>query len=471
MTVTNTGSTADTFDLALAGPAAVVSNLASTSVALAPGASQAIPITVGAIGFAIPGAIELVGTATSRGNPAVAGTASASIAVNATAGLRAGFAPGVKLIPIPGTTTFLLTVENAGNTEDVYTAVITGIDGPISVSLRGWDGLPAQTVLGFRLPGLATGSLVLDATLLGIGRGTVTVRVVSQANGAIAADATATLATPNAIAPTTTTLSASPASPMAGQPVTFEAVVASADDSSVPTGTVTFTIDGVVSGPIGLQVINGRAVAMLTTALAAGSHAITATYGGDPAHAASISAALPLTAGAGNGPQVISIRRHGYHRMPTTLVLTFDQSLDPATAQDVRNYAISGRGGAIPILAAIYNEAARTVTLRPAARLNLHVGYKLAAIGSGPNGIRGVAGGLLDGNRDGQPGGDHIATIGYGNLVRERPTRTPQRSPRITGRPRPIPVHRGLAPLHHNQSFRGNSAEQRKTPPGDYRRR
>src|SRR5262249_31732661 len=59
MTVTNTGTVADTYDLTLAGPAALVATLGVSQVTLAPGASQAIPITTSAIDFAVPGALGL----------------------------------------------------------------------------------------------------------------------------------------------------------------------------------------------------------------------------------------------------------------------------------------------------------------------------------------------------------------------------------------------------------------------------
>ena len=77
---------------------------------------------------------------------------------------------------------------------------------------------------------------------------------------------------------TTTSLATSNASVFAGVSVTFTSVV-SRSDGVIPTGTVTF-LDGAAA--IGTATLNGTGIATLaTSALAGGSHAISATYGGD----------------------------------------------------------------------------------------------------------------------------------------------------------------------------------------------
>jgi autotransporter-associated beta strand protein len=64
-----------------------------------------------------------------------------------------------------------------------------------------------------------------------------------------------------------------------GQAVTFRATVGSSTGGGVPTGTVTFFIDGNVAGT---GTINAAGVATFTTSsLAVGSYTVTATYGGD----------------------------------------------------------------------------------------------------------------------------------------------------------------------------------------------
>jgi hypothetical protein len=74
--------------------------------------------------------------------------------------------------------------------------------------------------------------------------------------------------------------------------------------------------------------------------------------------------------------------------MPTTVVLTFDQPLDPATAQDVHNYqVVSPHGHYIKVRRAVYDPANQTVTLHFAERLSIHHPYKLTVIGTGLEGL------------------------------------------------------------------------------------
>ncbi len=96
------------------------------------------------------------------------------------------------------------------------------------------------------------------------------------------------------LAPTTTTLTLSPAAPTAGQSVTFSATVAPTTGSGTPTGTVTF-LDGTTT--LGTGTLSAG-TASFTGSLAAGTHSITASYGGDTAYAASVSAADNLTIGS-----------------------------------------------------------------------------------------------------------------------------------------------------------------------------
>src|SRR5262249_30204196 len=89
----------------------------------------------------------------------------------------------------------------------------------------------------------------------------------------------------------TTTTVASSANPSAfGQSATFTATVSGiATTASMPTGTVTFTVDGIVQAPIGLS--NGQA-SITIAALGVGDHTVTAVYNGDGSFSSSKSAAL-----------------------------------------------------------------------------------------------------------------------------------------------------------------------------------
>ena len=117
-------------------------------------------------------------------------------------------------------------------------------------------------------------------------------------------------------------------------------------------------------------------------------------------------------------PTVTSVRRFGFHADPTRIVLGFSSPLDPARAQDLRNYRIVDPGNkAVSIDSATYDPAASTVTLRPHARLVLHRLSKLTVIGTAPDGVADTSGVLLDGAGDGQPGSNYVATLKASDLV------------------------------------------------------
>jgi hypothetical protein len=90
---------------------------------------------------------------------------------------------------------------------------------------------------------------------------------------------------------TTTSVLASPASPVFGQSVSLQATVAGSGGST-PTGTVQFK-DGADNLGSAVALVAGTAT-LSTSALATGSHSITAVYGGDAGNGASVSTALAL---------------------------------------------------------------------------------------------------------------------------------------------------------------------------------
>ena len=295
MTVTNTGQVEDTFDLSLGGPAAAVASLGSTTqVTLAPGASQQVTITTGAVNFADPGALNLVAIATTEGNPAVAANATATLSIASTKGLTAQYDNASQTLAAPGTSSFLLLVNNTGNTEDAYTATILGTSGPITASLSGLDGQPTQTIPIFRLPGLFTGAILLQTSLSASGQGTVTVQVKSLSSS-LTASASATVTTTAASkAVTTTSLTASPGPYVYGQSLTFTATVSPVTPGlPTPSGTVQFEDGNTV---LDTETLVGGKASFSTAALTAGSHTITAVYSGDTSY---------NTSTATNPPQIV----------------------------------------------------------------------------------------------------------------------------------------------------------------------
>jgi hypothetical protein len=132
---------------------------------------------------------------------------------------------------------------------------------------------------------------------------------------------------------------------------------------------------------------------------------------------ASVSQNAMIVVSQAVAPTVSNLQRFGFHAQPTTFVLTFSTALDPVSAQDVANYRLNRihgdhLGQDIPITAAVYDPIAHTVTLEPAHRVYLFAHYRLLVNGSTPTGVKGATGLLLDGNGNGQPGSDYMATFG-----------------------------------------------------------
>lgn len=105
----------------------------------------------------------------------------------------------------------------------------------------------------------------------------------------MASNSSAVTITVNALAATTTTLTASPTTAATGTTVSFTAMVTAATGS--PTGTVTF-LDGTT--PLGTATLSSGKAGYSTTSLAGGTHSITAAYGGDANDASSVSSAVTL---------------------------------------------------------------------------------------------------------------------------------------------------------------------------------
>jgi Bacterial Ig-like domain (group 3)/FG-GAP-like repeat len=92
---------------------------------------------------------------------------------------------------------------------------------------------------------------------------------------------------------TTTALTSSASSPATGGSITFTAIITGASGSTgTPTGTVNF-LDGTTS--LGTGTLTSGIATYTTTALAAGSHSVTAVYSGDAAFSPSTSSSLTIT--------------------------------------------------------------------------------------------------------------------------------------------------------------------------------
>jgi virginiamycin B lyase len=212
---------------------------------------------------------------------------------------------------------------------------------------------------------------------------------------------------------TGTQLFVSPNPSSVGQVNTLTAVV-KPQGGARPTGTVTFFIDGRSQSTVALVNVGGQGQAKDRTKLPPGDHVITAVYNGNATIPASTSNAVPLVVvpAPGDGPVVTNLVRLGYHSRATTLVLSFDQALDPASAEGIGNYRIVGPGNRrVGIASVLYNPATLTVTVSPRGRLNLHRTYRLTVVGTSPNGVSNTGGLLLDGALNGYPGSNYTAKI------------------------------------------------------------
>src|SRR5262249_43079100 len=212
---------------------------------------------------------------------------------------------------------------------------------------------------------------------------------------------------------TTSQLAVSPSPSVVGQVTTLTATVTSSG-AGTPTGTVTFFIDGKAQAPVKLVARGGQSHATSSRKLPDGHHVITAGYKGNSTFATSVSNAVSLiiAPAPGDGPTILDLARFGYHSQTTTLVLTFDKALDPATAQDVGNYRITGQGRRVVRIASVsYDPSSLTATISPIGRLDLHRTNRLTVVGPAPTGVTDTAGNLLDGALTGHPGSNYGMTV------------------------------------------------------------
>jgi uncharacterized repeat protein (TIGR01451 family) len=189
----------------------------------------------------------------------------------------------------------------------------------------------------------------------------------------------------------------------------------SATDGVTPVG-------GVLSFAIGnLPAGATISVTIVVTPTAAGTLENRASVRGSESDPTPRDNSITQTTKVSTGPVVTGVHRFGFHAHPTTLVLTFDEALDPARAQNPENYEIVALEGAhrrIRVKEAAYNPATRSVTLTPSRRLNLHNLFRLTVIGTGPGGVTDASGNPLDGqNNPGDPGHNFVTIVSAADLV------------------------------------------------------
>lgn len=176
------------------------------------------------------------------------------------------------------------------------TGLIASATGPTTVQLT-WDGSTSAKLAGYRVyrdgkpiatvdPG--TGTVTFgDTGLAAATRYQYHVTAVDDLGNESEASATVSVTTPAGVRTPTTTVLQATASAAYGTPVTLTATV-----SGKATGTVRFLSGAEALGEAALA--NGKATLVVHT-LPAGSHSLTASYGGDSTYAPSTSKAVKLT--------------------------------------------------------------------------------------------------------------------------------------------------------------------------------
>ncbi len=112
------------------------------------------------------------------------------------------------------------------------------------------------------------------------------------------------------------------------------------------------------------------------------------------------------------GPTVTGFQRFGFHTSPTSVVLTFNEPLDPTTAENLSNYQLTTPSGAnIPLSMAIYDPTLQSVTLVTQHRLSPRQVVLVNINGMAPSGVTDLGGNLLDGANNGMPGSNFVGTL------------------------------------------------------------
>jgi hypothetical protein len=211
---------------------------------------------------------------------------------------------------------------------------------------------------------------------------------------------------------TTTTLDVTPGTSNFGQTVTLTAIVATAA-TGIPTGTVTFMVDGQAQAPVPLTEVGGLDQATFTTStLMPGTRSITATYSGDPTFASSGS--NPVTATINAPPMIVAeqVVRMRQRNKKGKLVgkpvlvgfaLDYSTAMNAATVRLPANYQVTFATQKKHILVnepvvvqPTYDPSTNVVTLTIVGnKPRFSKGGQIKVISTPPTGITGTTGGFL----------------------------------------------------------------------------
>ena len=100
---------------------------------------------------------------------------------------------------------------------------------------------------------------------------------------------------------------------------------------------------------------------------------------------------------------------------PESIVITFSDAMDPASAQNVNNYRSerpARRCGGVR-LGLVRSRATHTVTLKPKKHVNFHVYYTLTINGVTSAAVTSTSGLTLDGMKTGDPGNSYVGRLRF----------------------------------------------------------
>jgi hypothetical protein len=135
-------------------------------------------------------------------------------------------------------------------------------------------------------------------------------------------------------------------------------------------------------------------------------------------------------------PTLTALTRLVGRRLPPTIALSFSAPMDPARAGDAGRYRLVSAGRdktfgtrddkALRFKAVAFDRTTNRVilTLR---QLNLKQPVQLRVDGGASGGLTDLKGTPLDGDRDGQPGGDYVAEFRPSTLPRQQVAGNPRR--------------------------------------------
>ncbi len=306
------------------------------TAAVTAGSGSAVP--TGAVQFAIDGTnvgspvtLDSTGKAVYATTSLTVGTHSVTAAYIPTGGLTASTSSALTQTVTAGSTTTALTSSlnpSVYGQNVTFTATVAGAGatptGTVTFALDGTAQTPVVLTAGqatFTTSSLSVGSHTLTAAYSGDGRN-------------LASTSFALTQTVSPLA-TTTALTSSLNPAKAGQAIVFNAFVG----GHSPTGTVMFFDGGTMLGTGTLA--NGSAY-FTTSALSAGTHPITASYGGDGVNAPSQSQALSQTVTALPGTTLTVSSLIGANGQTVTLSATLKLAGGAALSGKTLTFSVDG---------------------------------------------------------------------------------------------------------------------------------